>query len=48
MKVGRPRKVRMKKTFRRKRYGALSRGARNPKQVAATMGRRRVRRGRRK
>jgi hypothetical protein len=48
MKTGRPRKLRLKKPFARKRYGRARRGAKSPKQMAATMGRRRVRRASRR
>jgi len=44
VKRGRPGKLRLKKRYSRKRYGAIARGARNPKQIAASVGRRRKRR----
>lgn len=43
MKRGRPSKIRMKKQYKRKMYGAARKGAKSPKQIAATMGRRRRR-----
>jgi hypothetical protein len=48
VKRGRPAKLRLKKKFVRKRYGAVKRGAKSPKQMSATMGRRRVRKARRR
>lgn len=45
MKSGRPRKVRVKKSLSRRLRGRAKKGARNPKQVAAALGRRRLRRG---
>jgi len=46
MRAGRPKKLRLKKRFKRGNYGMAKRGAKNPKQLAANIGRRRVRRAR--
>jgi len=36
--------MRLKKPYKRKLYGAITRGAKSPKQIPATLGRRRKRR----
>lgn len=38
---GRPKKMRLKKPYKRKMYGAAKKGAGSPKQIPATLGRRR-------
>lgn len=47
MRAGRPRKIRIKKSYKRKKYGLARRGAKNPKQIAAKTGRNFRRRRRR-
>jgi len=44
MRPGRPSKLRLKKSVKRKQYGAITKGAKSPKQIPATMARNQVRR----
>jgi len=42
MRVGKPKKLRLKKSYKRKMYGPIAKGAKSPKQIPATLGRRQV------